>query len=451
MSPGRRGNRRWRIPRTGLVATIVTFLILASSGAAYAYWSAQASLSSTAKAGSISIALGNVASMQNTFVNDTRIRTGSITLTNTTVSPSTTPQPVTIGLGIVAGGSTQLAAGLDVTVWGPTTASSCTDTATPTGTVGSGTWASFAALGTTLTPGQSTTWCVRTTNDERTELASASGTLAIQPTVTVTLKPGAWTAVTTAATTQSTQYIFPPAMPTSTSWYSITAATGLCLEVSASGGVGATLSPSTCRVAPGQAFTLSGADANGYLTVMPKSNLLVRWDGGGAGAGSPVTMQAATGTANQAWQLQQVAAGVYQLVNQNSGLCLSTGGAAVVQSPCAGSAAQHFTLAPVTFTISPVCTNNGNTGSKGRVTYTWSGGVAGVYTAQAAKSALAWQTIGASDATSASISIEGLQPYIDPIIGWTPGTYAVRILDASGDVVATSAITVRNSGGLECG
>jgi hypothetical protein len=439
------------IPRTGIVAAIVTFLMLASSGAAYAYWSAQASLSSTANAGSISIALSNVATMQNTFGNDILIRTGNVTLTNTTVSPSTTAQPVTIGLGIVAGGSSQLAAGLDVTVWGPATASSCTDTATPTGSVGSGTWARFAGIDQTLAPGQSTTWCIRTTNDERTRLASTSGTLVIQPRVTVTLKPGTWTAVAAGETTLNTQYIFPPAVPSATSWYSIIAATGLCLEASAPGGVGATLSPSTCRVAPGQAFTLSGADANGYLTVMPKSDLSARWDGGGAGAGSPVTLQTAAGTANQAWQLQQVAAGVYQLVNKDSGLCVATSGATAVQSPCAGTAAQHFILAPVVFTISLTCTNNGNAGSKGRVAYTWSGGIAGVYTAQAAKSALDWQTIGSSDGTSASMSIEGLQPYIGPIIGWTPGAYAVQILDATGDVVATTSITVRNSGGLECG
>lgn len=453
MSLRRRNDRPWRISRTGLVATIVTFLMLASSGAAYAYWSAQASLSSTARAGSISIALSNVASMQNAFVNDIRIRTGSITVTNTSVSPSTTPQPVSIGLGIVTGGSTQLAANLDVTLWGPAIASSCTDTATPSGSVASGTWASFAALSSTLTPGQSTTWCLRTTNDERTELASASGTLTIQPRVTVTMTAGTWTAVATATTTQSTRYIFPPAVPDSTEWYSITAATGLCLEVSAPGGVGAALSPSTCQVTPGQAFTLSGADANGYLTVTPKINSLLRLDNGGATTdGSLVTMQTATGTGNQAWQLQQVAAGVYQMVNQNSGLCLSTSGAPAVQALCAGSAAQHFTLTPVTFVIGLVCTNDGNLGSKGRVTYTWGGGIAGVYTAQAEKSStLGWQTIGVSGATSALINVTGIQPFIDPIVGWAAGTYPVRILDATGEVVATTAIIVRISGGLECG
>ncbi|MEO6942047.1 MAG: hypothetical protein ABI124_03395, partial [Terrimesophilobacter sp.] len=171
MSRAQNKERSWGISRTALLAAVVTFLVLGSSGIAYAYWSANATLNSTARSGSIAVSLANVDSIKNTFVNDTRLRTGSITVTNTSASPSTTPLPVTINLGIVAGGSTVLASNLNVTLWGPMTAASCTDTATPSGTVKTGTWSSFPALSSTLTAGQATTWCLRTSNTERSGIA----------------------------------------------------------------------------------------------------------------------------------------------------------------------------------------------------------------------------------------------------------------------------------------
>ena len=447
--------RTWRIPRTGLVAAIVTFLVLGTSAGAYAFWTAQASLTSTAKAGSIAVSLAGFASMQNTYVNDARTRTGSVTVTNTTTSGSTTQIPVSVALDYLSGGSSVLASNLDVTMWGPTSATNCTTAATPSGTIKTGTWASIPTMTSTLSAGQAKTWCVRASNVERSTIASGSGTLTIQPRVTATLTAGTWSANASATSTQNTQYIFSAYTPPSAQWFSIVTASGMCVEVPASGGAGTGLVRANCSVVPNQAFALSGADANGYLAVTPKHNQGLRWDNGGStSSGSAVTVQNSAGSGNQAWQLQAVSSGIYQIVNKNSGQCLSASAVAITQALCNGTAAQRFTLTAVTFSMNLVCTNTGNLGSKGRVTFSWSVGTAGVYIFQAdhdASAGVNWETIGISVPNSTSVDIDGTLPIADPITGWASGTYDVRVLDTLGGVVATSGITVRSSGGLECG
>ncbi|MEO7348931.1 MAG: RICIN domain-containing protein [Terrimesophilobacter sp.] len=449
--------RSWCFPRTGIVAAIVTFFVLGSSAGAYAYWNAQATLASTAKAGSISVALTGFDQLQNTFVNDARLRTGSITVTSATTS--TRALPVTINLGIVAGGSTVLASNLDVTLWGPVAAGSCTNTAGVSGTVKTGTWSSFPALSTTLVASQPTTWCIRTSNAERSAIASTGGSLSIQPTVAVTLAAGTWTANANASTTQNTQYIFTAAVPDASSWFSIKTAAGQCLAVSGSGGAGSSLVPTTCSTVSTQAFAFTSAGANNYLTAMPRSAPSLRLGTSGATtSGSPVTLQSASGAASQGWQLQRVSAGVYQMVNNNSGLCVRPSAASpnsTVQVFCNGTAAQQFTLTALNFNIALTCTNYDNTGAKGKVTYSWSASSAGSYTVQADKDTSAgvdWKTIGFSTAPTTSINIEGLLPDPEPITTWTKDTtFDVRIVDASGNVVALSKIYVRISQGLECG
>lgn len=447
----------WRVPRTGLVAAIVTFLVLGTSAGAYAYWSAQASVTSTAKAGSIAVSLaGFPASVQNTFVNDTRTRTGSVTVTNSSTSTSTTQIPVSVTLGYVAGGSSVLASNLDVTMWGPTSAINCTSAATPGGTIKTGTWASIPPMTSTLSAGQASTWCVRASNVERSGLASASGTLTIQPRVTATLTAGSWTASASATSTQNTQYIFPAAVPDASSWFSIKTAGGKCFGVSGTGGVGASLVPLTCSVVSAQAFAFAGADANGYLTVTPKGALSLRLDtAGSTAAGSSVTLQGTTGGGSQGWQLQQAAPGAYQIVNKISGLCLGQSAAvpfSSVQDLCDGSAGQRFTLVPLSFDIGLTCTDSGNNGRWSVATFAWSTGLA-IYTVQADKDTsvgVNWQTIGLSAAPATSIEIQGNLPLIGPIGAWPAGTYDVRLIDANGGVVALSTITVRSSGGLGC-
>lgn len=461
------GGRPFRVSRTGLLAAFVTFLMLATSGAAYAYWSAQATLTSTAKAGLISISLANVSSMQNTFVNDTRSNTGSVTVTNTTVSTSTTPISTAINLGIVAGGSTVLASNLDVTVWGPTTAASCTSGAAPSGTVTTGTWASFPTVNSTLTAGQAKTWCIRTSNDERSELASSSGTLTIQPKVTAALTAGTWSATASATTTQNTQYIYPVAPIASTTWFRIhlTTNSSRCLDIKASGNAGTELIDWPCHTNPNQQFQLSGADANGYLAVTPRHAQTLRWDNGGSTTpGSGIKIQSSTGTGSQGWQFQQVSAGVYQVVNKASGLCiqpgakLSTGETAYYQALCSGAASQRFTLDVVQVVLNVACTENGDSKSDADLTFSWGAVDAGSYTFQANNPILGianWQTIGTSGAHATSATVDGTQPVLLPLEDWAQKTtYDVRMLDSSGNLVTTSSplsIYLGKKQDLSCG
>ncbi|MCB1280789.1 MAG: RICIN domain-containing protein [Salinibacterium sp.] len=475
MSRARTTTGSWRIPRTGLVAAIATFLILGSSGVAYAYWSATATLTSTAKAGSIAVALSGFSSgsstVQYTFVNDTRSRTGSVTVANTSPTTSATPIPVSVALGYVSGGSGVLAAKIDVTMWGPTTAASCTPTATPSGTIRTGTWASFPSMTDTLVAGQAKTWCVRASNAERSDIASPSGTISLQPKATATLTAGTWTATASATTTQNTQYIYPVAPISPTAWFRIHLTTdpSRCLDIRASGGAGTELIEWSCHGNPNQQFRLSGADSNGYLSVTPRHQQSLRWDNGGSTTpGSVIKIQSASGTGSQGWQFQQVSTGVYQIVNKNTGFCLAPGPiltnynneTAYYQVQCDGSAAQRFTLEnapPVTLSLS--CTTVDGSGVDGKndtdLVYSWSAVDADSYTFQADQDrswwGTDWKTIGTSAVDSTSVTIDGSLPASDPFVGWSRKTFDIQVLDSLNRVVATTTAEVRKNGELRCG
>lgn len=466
----------WRIPRTGLVAAIATFLILGTSVGAYAYWSAQAALTSTAKAGSIAISLSGfssgAATMQYTFVNDTRTRTGSVTVTNTSPSTSTTPIPVSVELSYVAGGSSALAANIDVTMWGPTTAASCTPNATPSGTIQTGTWASFPSMTDTLIAGEAKTWCVRAANDERSELASPTGTITLQPTATATLTAGTWTATASATTTQNTQYIYPVVPISATTWFRIhlTTDSSRCLDIRASGGAGTELIDWDCHLDPNQQFRLSGADGNGYLSVTPRHQFGLRWDNGGATTtGSVIKIQSASGASIQGWQFQEVSTGVYQIVNKATGFCIAPGAiltqhnneTGYYQVLCTGTAAQRFTLeaAPaVALNLScSVVNGSGSDGSKDRdLVYSWGAADADTYTFQADKDRSAgtdWKTIGVSGVDSTTVTIDGSLPASDPFVRWDEKKFDIRVLDTLGRVVTTTKAEVKDNkkGELKCG
>ncbi len=459
----RENKRSWRIPRTVLVVAIATFLVLGTSVGAFAYWSAQASLASTAKAGSLAVTLVGVDTLTDTFVNHDRKHTGYVTVENTSPSTSTTPVPVSIALGYAAGGSAKLAEFLNVTMWGPTAAANCTNTAATTGTVVTGSWLAPPTLTKIDGPsasGPPMTWCIRTENVERSNISSPTGTLSIRPTVTSTLTAGTWsaTASATASAPQSTQYIFPAFTPLSSARFNLVAASGDCLEVSASGGVGSGLARSTCNDAPNKVFRPGTADGFGYFSLTPTHSLSLRWgNGGSTAAGAVVTVQNATGLGSQAWQLQTVTAGVYQIVNNSSGLCVSSSAASpstTTQEVCNGSADQRFTLKAITLSTSLTCASMDNQGSKGWVLYSWSAAVAGMYTFQAdydVSAGVDWQTIGSSGVNDNFANITGLLPSNNPLKDQTKTTLEVRVLDASNNLVATSSITVRPSGGIQCG
>lgn len=417
-----------------------------------AYWSAQATLTSTASAGSIDVTLENVSSLQKSFFNHTLTTTGSVTVTNTSATTSTTAMPVSIDFS--ATGSSELANDLNVTVWGPTDAADCTAGAAPVGTTHSGSWSDGLVVHNELVAGQSKTWCVRTMSNERSELASAAGTQSISPTVNATLSAGDWTASATESATQETQFIYPAGFPDpGTSWVTIhpAANTDRCITVNGAG-AGSALVDAACGTGSSQQFQFGAGDSYGYLSVIPRHAQTLRWDNGGSTTpGSAITVLPMSSSGNQTWQFQRVSAGVYQIVNKNSGLCLSAQSPTTnTQNHCDGTLAQQFTV-----DRAPAIPLNGFTcrkvGGNEKVEYSWSTAGAGSYTFQASDGST-WHTIGTTVAGSTSIVIDGTLPAEKPLIGWDKNTYDIRGLDSNSEVVATAKIDVNPNGGkLKCG
>lgn len=92
----------------------------------------------------------------------------------------------------------------------------------------------------------------------------------------------------------------------------------------------------------------------GHLTPNNTFGLLLDVSGASTTPGAQVIDWWANGGANQAWTFLPVGSSVYEIVNQNSGQCLTTDGVAgdsVVQMPCSGSQIQQWatSLTPSAF------------------------------------------------------------------------------------------------------
>lgn len=305
---------------------------------------------------------------------------------------------------------------------------------------------------------------MRTSNDERSELASDGGTLTIQPKVTATLTAGSWSKTATATTTQNTQYIFPQTALSQSNWYFIKSVVdGRCLN--AKGNLGATTEVILWPCKPdsegndNQQWQFGDKRGTNYFDLKPKHAQTTRWDAHGwLDAGTKViTIESPpNGSDTQHWQFQKTGANQYQIVNKMSGLCvqavktLSGGQTAVGQAFCNGSNAQQFTLeaVPVPVALTLVCTATGQGGPHENVIYSWSAADAGSYTFQAKKSG--WKTIGTSESTASQITIDGTQPSGNALASWDRTDYSVRVLDANNIVVGTSSVTVQQGQRLAC-
>jgi|GEM_PF-1321704 len=449
--------RRFRVSRVGVTIGIVAFLVLGGTGA-FAYWNTAASVSTSAQAGTLAVTSTWSSSLTTTFTNvgetntGKTTKTGEITVTNTTSSASASALPYSVALAFTGANPGPLATKLGVTVWKKS--GSCNSVGSPSS---SGTWTSPPAISGTLVVGASTVWCIRTTVDERSDLASTNGSVALTPTLTVTLTAGShWTTTSSVATggIQKTEFVYPAATVDSTEWYRLHLVTdpSRCLDIKASGGANTELIDWGCHENPNQQFQLSGADSRGYLAVAPRHIEGLRWDNGGSNvAGTLIRIQNTAASGNQAWQLQEISSsGVYQIVNKFSGLCIEPGAAlsggqtAYYQAACDGSNAQRFTLEFVPVVLDLVCSKSGSD-----VTYSWDSGLAGTYTFQAYDGS--WKTIGTSVANAGEITIDGSEPSGDRLDGWSKDTYDVRALDSHGNVVGTNEVKVNpNSDKLKC-
>lgn len=378
----------------GAIVALSIVLAGTASGATFALWHATATVSSTASSADLELTTSGFDSVSATFANHRLTTTGSFTVTNATVTTST--QQADYDISLSYSGDASLAGKLTVATWPTTDPSGCATSGTTPATAATGTWADFPsdpaqAIAGQLSEQQSASYCVRVAAAERGLLASSAGALAIQPKISATLNLGGWSDTATESTAQATAWIYPAYGPTANTWYQLrNQGSNKCVDVNAAATAsGTAIIDFACKAAGTSGddnqhwkFTRSSGD---YYDIAPRNSESLRLDvvtGSTAGAINVVTDTPSRAT--QEWQVQAQSAGVYQIVNRRSGLCLQPsstlaigGNPQYVSVACDGSAAQRFTLSDRGVdvpTVTLVCSTTGD-----GVSYSWAGGAIGEY------------------------------------------------------------------------
>ncbi|TFB79291.1 RICIN domain-containing protein [Terrimesophilobacter mesophilus] len=465
MSDHRRGRRRrWGALHHGITAGLAVFLLLVGSGVSYAAWTRSTTATNTAGAATLGVSTTGFASNVFTFQNHQLSTTGSVTLTNTTVTQSMAVGTYSMTLGYT--GDAALAAKLAVAVWPTTAPSGCPAVTTPPGTAVTGSWSTVATtvnpLTGSLAKNATASYCIRVTGAERGELASSTGVLSIQPSVSASLKVGNWIQSAGATTTQKTAWIFPAFGPTPNTWYQIVnQATLNCLDVySASLTSGTGVIDYTCKTGNAVvdynqewSFARSAGD---YYDITPRHDQTLRMDAVGSSTMALAAVDVETDNdsrLSQEWQLQAQPGSVYQLVNRNSGLCLQVNdtdvyvdAAEYAQTVCDGSAGQRYALVVKDVTL-PSMTIACAPAAGGGVTLGWTGAAIDTYDFQSAPNGgNSWTSIGGAAPGSTAITV------LPSSIPGADGQYTARALWLT-NLLATTTLwksTVGGSATLSC-
>ncbi|QEO14085.1 ricin-type beta-trefoil lectin domain protein [Agromyces intestinalis] len=336
------------IGRNGRIAAItgiVALSLVTASSAGWAYWTSQATVNLTASSADLTITTDNFPSLEHVFLNESLAHTGSVTVTNTTVSSST--QGSQVELTFSGTGGDAYRSNFAFTVWLQTGDNPCTAEATPGPALASGTWGDGDTYTTPpdegFLPDESRIYCVRTTATRATTNWPPNGAMSFTPQISAEIVRGNYSGAASASTTQSSQYIFPVYGPPTadTAWFFIhTLATGperRCLDVSGGNSApGATVLGIVCKNADvaNQAWRFVPIDGKpGYYQIISNlSNTL-------AIAAEPTGTALHTATSSPAnvqqhWTLQKTDVGFtnamwerwrYQIVNDGTGLCMTTG------------------------------------------------------------------------------------------------------------------------------
>lgn len=439
--------------RLGIVAFLTTFLVLAGSTAGFAYWQSNLSATSTLGAADLSLSTTNFTTVGYTFGNDTLVTTGSVTVTNNTVTTSTQAGAVSLTFGPATAGTT-LAGKVTLNLWSTGSAANCTAAAVVPGTATTVLWSAGATVSTSLAANASAVYCLRSSIASRETVATAAGTLTFAPKITGTITLGNFTGSATATTTQTTQYIYPAVMPDTTHWNWIrpnfsNASYNYCLDVSGGGAstTGTIVISYGCKTsgAANQNWKFTASGTAGYVTIQPRNATTLRVDNASstaAGAGiSVVTAAGAPATAkNQQWQLQQVSAGVYEFVNALSGLCLTSPSGAdqnlgqLTQTACSGSQLQQYL-------VSQAFENLTCTATTTAWTFAWSSTTTGPYHVQVQGTTTDIAVTASATASSVAVSTTG----------YAKSTATnVNIIDGNGTLVATGVLSRNNGNTYTC-
>ncbi len=363
--------RRLRLSRAGLTIALIVSLVLGGTSA-YAYWAVTASLTTSPSAGSLEVSTVWSTPVGKTFTNESYTVTGAITVKNNTITStqSATLMPYTLNFTLPSASAdpNPLKSALVLKAWKILPTATCG--AAPASPTYTGTWGGLLAqpLSSSLRPSASDIWCVETSVDERSKLGAPGGTASLTPSVSarLSLTGTNWTANSSSqGATQQTQAIFPQQnAPSGTK--QIVAANGFCLDVTRSGGNGikdVEVVQYLCGWSTNQQWNVTGvtgtANDSAYVRIKPVApanrNL------SSANAGLTVRQSSVPALAQQ-WQLQERTPGVFQIVNRNTGKCISTpnntSGEQLTFASCdAASAAQQFRLLPGPTTLSCKDTN----------------------------------------------------------------------------------------------
>lgn len=285
----------WSLRKLVVAVFAAVFLTFAGSGAAYALWSASATVSGSASTGTVTVTLATSNLNDIAFGNDLTPATGSFTVHNT----STADGNVTVSLD----SSVSNASNFGVSMWPKPADTDCGSSITPS--TGGTSWAT-ASVARPLAADASATYCVRTFVSDRGAVASPSGTISSAPSITATLNVHDWKGTASATAHIATNQIFPIMTPSIGDKY----------------------------IHGGQCVLVTDGTDSGTIQ---------------APAGCPSIQ-----TMPETWQVQNRGGGYYQFVVADSDLCMQAtdDGTALTSVTCAGTPAQQFTLEaaePITF------------------------------------------------------------------------------------------------------
>lgn len=337
--------RRTAVALCSLLSLALVLSGLGGGMVAEASWSARLTATGVVGAGSVAVSVGALPPIA--FTNSSMTATAAVTVSNTTTGVS--PFPAAVETEFTTSSTDQLVSSTRALAWPVSAATECTNTAIPNGDAVQGTWAGGVTVNTAaLAPGDSQVICIRSSIDSRQDAAAVSGARTADVSVEARLSLHAFAATAEAASAISTSQIYPFAT-LGNFWYNINpSGQSGCFDVT--GGVntapGALLGTFPCHgdLDPSfsnQWFTLTpfGGSIVGIRSAGPANRFAQPNTTGG------VAMQLRdTAEPAQGWEPQLVAPGLFQFVNDASGLCLTAG---VSSSPlstqeCNGSALQSF-------------------------------------------------------------------------------------------------------------
>ena len=420
------------------ITAIVLSSVLLGTGTSYAYWSASAGTSVATTTGDVEVAVGTFSTTP--LANHSLSATFPVAVTNNTVQNNAA---TVIGLTLAFGAApVGFAANAKVIVWDQATAACTANNPTP---LASGTWNSLTIPGLTMTKGQTKTFCVRTSLTRAVDAAASAGTNSFGARITATASVGHLSDSDTRTMTQSTSFIYPLGTTAANTTMRIFVGTGTatCFDAEDQATIAGTeIIPWACNGGANQNWRLTPSATSGYYEIYLPS-AADAYNGNRVSAtttavGGAVKLQARSGAADQDWQLQRIADGVFQLVNRQNGYCLTASSATSSNNPmtlqiCSGATLQRFSpMEPALTSFS--CSVSG-TGNNRNLRLTWASRP-GPFTL--------WL-----DGTDSGATVSGTTTGLETTINqgaYSDATRPYTVVNSGGQVVASGTFTIGTSG-----